>query len=178
MKKALLPLFAFVFLSQFLSAQAVTKNYEFRNGTWYNGASFVSGTWYTSKGLLTRKAPPKIDSVIDLQQRWVVPPMGDAFCASVADNSSAAGTAKMYFDEGVFYLQILENTQEGRAASSPVLNKPDAPDAIFGNGAFTCTLGYPFAIYEGPANGIKGQQRIAERYEQIKQNRKMLGNAY
>ena len=139
----------------------------------------LPGTWYTSKGMLTRKAPSKIDSVIDLQQRWVVPPMGDAFCSSVADNPSAAGTAKMYFDEGVFYLQILGNTQEGRtAAAVPSLNKPTAPDAVFANGALTCTLGYPFARYEGPANGIKGQQKIAERYDFVKQQRKMLGNGY
>ncbi|MEO6039092.1 MAG: hypothetical protein ABIQ93_11825 [Saprospiraceae bacterium] len=178
MKKALLPLLAFVLLSQLVTAQSVTKNYEFRNGNWFNGTTFVSGTWYTSKGLLTRKAPSKVDSVIDLQQRWVVPPMGDASCASMADNSSAANTAKMYFDEGVFYLQIIGNTQEGRAAVLPVLNKPNTPDGTFSNGALTCTLGYPFTHFEGPANGIKGQQKIAERYDFIKQQRKMLGNGY
>ena len=178
MKKALLPLFAFVLLSQLVTAQTVAKNYEFRNGTWYNGTSFVPGTWYSNKGLLTRKAPAKLDSVIDLQNRWVVPPMGDAFCSSVADNSSAAGTAKMYFDEGVFYLQILGNTQEGRTAALPTLNNPGAPDAVFANGALTCNLGYPFARYEGPANGIKGPEKIAARYDFVKQQRKMLGNAY
>ena len=178
MKKALLPLLAFVLLSQLIAAQAVTKNYEFRNGSWFNGTAFVPGTWYANKGLLTRKAPSKVDSVIDLQQRWVVPPMGDAFCSSVADNSAAANTAKMYFDEGVFYLQILGNTQEGRAAATPVLNRPGAPDAVFANGALTCTLGYPFTRYEGPANGVKGQQKIAERYDFVKQQRKMLGNGY
>ncbi len=179
MKKALLPLFAFVIFCQLATAQVVTKSYEFRNGNWFNGATFVSGTWYTTnKGLLTRKAPAKIDSVIDLQNRWVVPPMGDAFCSSIADNPSAASTAKMYYDEGVFYLQILGNTQEGRTAATPALQKSGAPDAVFANGALTCTLGYPFTKYEGPANGVKGQQKIAERYDAIKQQRKMLGNGY
>ena len=178
MKKTLLLLLAFASFFQLAEGQIVTKNYEFRNGNWYNGVAFTTGTWYTNKGLLTRKAPAKVDSVIDLQNRWIVPAMGDAFCSSVADNSAAISTAKMYFDEGVFYLQILGNTQEGRAAALPVLNKPGTPDAIFANGALTSNLGYPFARYEGPANGIKGQQKIAERYDFVKQQRKMLGNAY
>ncbi len=178
MKKTLLLLSAFVLLSQLATAQTGAKNYEFRNGNWFNGTDFIAATWYTKQGLLTRKAPAIIDSVIDLTDRWVVPPMADAFCASVADNSSAASTIKTYFDEGVFYLQILGNTQEGRAAVQPLLNQSGTPDAVFANGALTSTLGYPFAIYEGPANGVKGQKKIAERYDFVKQQRKMLGNAY
>jgi len=178
MQKTLLLLFAFVLIAQCATAQTETKNYEFRHGNWFNGTDFTQGIWYTNKGLLTRKAPARIDSVIDLTNRWVMPPMADAFCSSIGETTSATNTAKTYFDEGVFYLQILGNTKEGRAAAEPLLNKPDAPDAIFANGALTCTLGYPFARYEGPANGVKGQHRIAERYDFIKQQRKMLGDAY
>ncbi len=178
MKKTLLLLLAFAFISQLVVAQTAKKNYEFRNGNWYNGKDFTTGTWYTSQGLLTRKAPAKIDSVIDLTDHWVVPPLADAFCSSLSNNSAAANTLKTYFDEGVFYLQILANTQEDRAILQPLIGKATAPDIAFANGGFTCTLGYPFAVYEGPANGIKGQQHIAERYDFIKQQRKMLGNAY
>ncbi len=178
MKKTLLPLLAFVFISQLALAQTATKNYEFRNGNWFNGTAFTTGTWYSNRGLLTRKAPVKIDSIIDLSDRWIVPPFGDAFSSGIADNPSAANTLKTYFDEGVFYLQILNNTQEGRTAAQSLVGKTNTPDAVFANGGFTCTLGYPFAIYEGPANGIRGPQRIAERYDFIKQQRKMLGNAY
>ncbi|MCY7328622.1 MAG: hypothetical protein LH618_08745, partial [Saprospiraceae bacterium] len=178
MQKTLLLLFAFVLIAQCATAQTETKNYEFRHGNWFNGTDFTQGIWYTNKGLLTRKAPARIDSVIDLTNRWVMPPMADAFCSSIGETTSATNTAKTYFDEGVFYLQILGNTKEGRAAAEPLLNKPGAPDAIFANGALTCTLGYPFARYEGPANGVKGQHRIAERYDFIKQQRKMLGDAY
>ncbi len=113
---------------------AFAQNYEFKNGNWYNGEGFTAGTWYVSKGIFSKKAPVKIDSVIDLQGQWVVPPMGDAFSSSVADNPSAANTLKMYSEEGTFYLQILSNTLEGRTDVQKLLGKPGMPDASFANG--------------------------------------------
>ena len=95
-------------------AQGGTPVYEFKNGNWYNGNGFAEATWYSVGGKLTKKKPAKVDEVIDLAGRWAVPPLGDAFCASVADNPSAKNQLKSYADEGVFYLQILGNSQEGR----------------------------------------------------------------
>jgi hypothetical protein len=177
MKNILSILFAaFAFMS--LQAQNAPKTYQYTNGYWYNGTEFLRAEWYVVNGLLTKKAPAKIDSVIDLGQRWVVPPMGDAFCSSVADNPSAASNLKLYFDEGFFYLQILGNTQEGRTNVQTLVNKSNTPDATFANGAITCSLGYPFVKYEGPAAGVKNPQLWGQKYDQIKTSTKMLGNAY
>jgi hypothetical protein len=159
-------------------AAAPAKNYEYRNGQWFNGTTFVPGTWYVVKGLLTHKAPSRVDSVIDLQQRWVVPPMADAHSAGLAGNAGAATVLKQYYDEGIFYLQILGNTREDRAALEKLVNKPTAPDAVFANGAITSTLGYPFLQVEGPAQGERNPKRQAEKYAQIKEQRKMLGDGY
>ena len=178
MKRILPLLLIFCFFGQFSQAQTAGKSYEFRNGQWYDGTGFVAGTWYTSNGLLSKKAPAKIDSVVDLEGRWVIPPMGDAHCSSVSENPSASNTLSQYMGEGVFYLQILGNSQEGRSASSPLLNKPTAPDAVFSNGPITCTLGYPFLEFEGPANKIKNPAVWTERYEELKKSHKMLGNGY
>lgn len=174
MKRILLTFLAFAVAVQLVCAQT----YEFKNGNWYNGEGFTTGTWYVSKGMFSKKAPAKVDSVIDLQGRYVVPPMGDAFSSSVADNPSAENVLKMYQDEGTFYLQILSNTLEGRADAQKILGKPGMPDATFANGGMTCNLGHPFVKYEGPAQGIRNPQSIAERYSFIREQRKMLGNAY
>lgn len=177
--KRILPSFLLSWLiCQTLLAQTAGKNYEFRNGQWYDGKGFATATWYTSNGLLSKKAPVKIDSVIDLEGRWVVPPFGDAHSSSISENPSAANTLGQYMGEGTFYLQILGNTQEGRSATTPLLNKPTAPDAIFANGAITCSLGSPFLEYEGPANKIKNPAQWGERYAELKTSQKMLGNGY
>lgn len=173
------PIFLFFFLSVYLlSAQTPGKNYAFQNGQWYNGKGFETANWYSSKGLLSKKSPAQIDSVIDLGGRYVIPPFGDAYCSSISENPSASNTLGQYVGEGVFYLQILDNTQEGRATTSPLLGTASGPDAVFSNGAITCTLGYPFLEFEGPANKIKNPALWSERYDELKMSRKMLENGY
>lgn len=178
MNKALLPCLFLTLTALVSFAQTPSRSYELRNGNFYNGKDFTPGVWYVSNGLLSKKAPAKIDSVVDLQGRFVTPPMGDAFCSSVADNPSASNVARHYADEGTFYLQILSNTQEGRSAVQNLLNKPGTPDVVFANGGLTCTLGYPFIKYEAPAQNIRLPDMIAQRYDFIKQQRKMLGDGY
>jgi hypothetical protein len=177
--KLILPSFLFLcFFCQNMVAQTAGKSYEFKNGQWYDGKGFVPANWYTSNGLLSKKAPSKIDSVIDLQGRWIIPPMGDAHCSSITENQNASNTISLYMGEGVFYLQMLGNTQEGRSFATPLLNKPTAPDAVFANGVITCTLGSPFLEYEGPANKINNPSVWVEKYADLKTSHKMLGNGY
>lgn len=178
MKKLQFATLLIAFSIQALSAQKALPVLEFKNGNWYDGQGFTTATWYVSAGKLTQKAPVKIDSVIDLSGKWVVPPMADAYCASVADNSTGINQLANYFSEGIYYLQILNNTQEGRQKVADKTNKPDAPDVVFANGGITCTLGLPFLKYESVAQGIRNPQLISQRYDEIKQGRKMLGNAY
>jgi imidazolonepropionase-like amidohydrolase len=159
-------------------AQNASKIYELRNGAWYNGQDFSTGNWYMTGGTLTRKAPTKVDSVIDLTGKWVVPPLADAYCSSLSDNPNAKMVTESYMGEGVFYLQILSNSQEDRKALGGLVNTANTPDAVFANGGITCTLGEPFIRYEAPAQNIRNPQMIAQRYDQIKLLRAMLGNGY
>jgi hypothetical protein len=171
-------LVVFAMFSGAVQGQNIRKTYHYTNGFWYNGTEFVKAEWYVVNGLLSKKAPSKVDSIVDLGERWVVPPMGDVFCSSISENPAASSTTKLYFDEGFFYLQVLANTQEGRTTVQGTLNKSNSPDAIFANGAITCSLGYPFTKFEGPALGIKNPQMWGQKYDQIKTSRKMHGNAY
>lgn len=178
MTKAILPCLYLFLNGVWAVSQTAAPAYEFRNGNWFNGNGFSPATWYSAGGKFSKKAPDQIDSVIDLTGRWIIPPLGDAYCSSVSENPSAGQQIKTYFDEGIFYLQILGNTQEGRKNAAPQLNKIETPDAIFSNGALTCTLGYPFSDIEGPAQGIRNPQEIAEKYTTLRESRKMLGDGY
>lgn len=162
-----------------LPAQATApKTLEFKNGKWFTNAGFMPGTWYSVNGVLTQKVPVKVDSVVDLANQWVIPPMGDAFSGATA---AAAGVGFMldnYWQEGVFYLQFLGNNQEQRAATSPLVNRPNRPDAIFANGGITCTLGKPFPEYEGPANNLRNPMLWKDRFDDFKGERKMSEDGY
>jgi hypothetical protein len=178
MKNNLLLLICLAFFLAPSFGQVPGKNYEFRNGNWFNGDGFTVATWYVSNGVFSKKAPAKIDSIIDLTDRWVIPPFGDAHCGSVSDNPNAAKVLGQYLGEGVFYLQVIGNTQEGRATTSLLLNKPTAPDAVFSNGGITCSLGYPFVKYEGPATGVRNPTEWGKKYDEIKLSRKSLTDGY
>ena len=56
------------------SAQPV---YEFKNGHWYSDGSFVASTFYSQHGVLTETRPARVDSVIDLDGKWVIPPLAE-----------------------------------------------------------------------------------------------------
>jgi len=178
MKNSILVLFCLgLFLAPSIG-QSEGKNYEFQNGHWFSGDGFTDATWYVSNGMLSKKAPSKIDSVIDLNGRWVIPPFGDAHCTSVADNPNAANVLNLYQGEGVFYLQVMGNTKAGRAATELLANKPGTADASYSNGAITCTLGYPFVKYEGPASGVRNADLWGKEYDKIKLSSKLLGDGY
>ena len=178
MKKILFSTLFLCLSSLMLSAQTAGKTYEYRNGQWYTGLEFASGTWYVVNGLLTQKAPVKIDSIIDLTGHWVIPPMGDAGSSSLLSGKTATSMAKQYMDEGVFYLQILPTTQEVRKEIQPKLNQINTPDAIFTSGAITCSYGEPFLKFEGPAQDVPNPADWAKSYDKIKPGRKLYGDAY
>ena len=170
--------FAFLFLfSAAASALFAQKTYEFKNGNWFNGTEFVPATWYSVGGKLSKKAPAQIDSVVDLTDRFVIPPLGDAFSSSLADHPTPEMQLKSYFNEGVFYIQTLGNTKEGRQKVTTKLSA-NTPDVSFANGEITCTLGEPFMRYEPAALGIKNPNDIAKRTNEIKNKRSGYGDGY
>lgn len=168
-------LFILLLASGSLFAQ---HNYEFKNGYWYNGKDFTAGTWYTQGGVFSKKAPSKIDSVIDLNNRYVIPPMGDAYCSSVAGNPSAEAQLKSYMNEGVFYLQVLGNTRDQREKVEAKRKPTTNPDVAYANGEITCTLGSPFVKYEAAAMDIRNNVVIASKMAELKKSRKALGDGY
>ncbi|MCC6463499.1 MAG: amidohydrolase family protein [Saprospiraceae bacterium] len=178
MTKSILPLIGFCLIQVLAIGQKTTPVYEFKNGNWYNGEGFTPGTWYTVDGKFTKKTPAKVDSVFDLAGRWVVPPLADAYCSTLTGNPSAANQLGFCTEEGIFYLQVLGNSLEDRKAVEALVNKPSGPDVAFANGGVTCSLGYPFLQFEGPAQGIRNPQLMKQQYDKIKLQRSMEGNGY
>ncbi|MBK9337800.1 MAG: amidohydrolase family protein [Lewinellaceae bacterium] len=178
MTKTILLLPGLILCFATLFAQNNTPVHQFDNGNWFDGTKFEPATWYSVDGKLTQKIPARIDAVVDLAGRWVVPPLGDAFCSSLSENLSAIQQLQAYSKEGVFYLQVLSNTREGRKRAESPARQKETPDVTFANGGFTCTLGYPFLLQEAPAQGIRNPAEWAEKYSTIREGRSMLGDAY
>ena len=62
----------------FTSINAQSKTYKLQNGQWFNGKSFVTRSMYVENGFFADKKPTRIDTIIDFNGKYVVPPFSEA----------------------------------------------------------------------------------------------------
>jgi hypothetical protein len=125
------------------------KTYAFENGQWFDGKGFVSKTMYVKDGVFTSARPSSIDTVINLQNRFVVPP----FSESHTHHLEGVGTPPQelidsYLKDGVFYVKNPNNIRFFTKNIIDNLNKPNSIDASFGNGGLTISEGHPMILFE------------------------------
>ena len=125
-----------------LSAQRI----ELRNGLWFNGQAFAPRTMFVVDGVFSSKAPAKVDSVIDLQRGYVVPPFGEAHNHNIAQSSRIDATLARYANEGIFYV-LNPNSLPGDRLEGRI-NKPGTLQAIFANGGLNVTGGHPWDLVQ------------------------------
>ena len=132
------------------SQKPKSKTYEFKNGSWYNGKEFVKKTWYSINGNLSSTRPLKIDSVIDLNKGFVIPPFGEAHNHNVGYTDQFYELSHKYLRAGIFYVQNPNNFLEGRnkLLAGGMINKDTTIDATFANGGITGYKGHPFFIVQ------------------------------
>jgi dihydroorotase-like cyclic amidohydrolase len=92
------------------------KTSEFIKGWWFDGQKFRNKNFYSVGGVLTAKKPGKIDSIIDLGGRYVIPPFGEAHNHNVEWNGEEtfARIKRMYLEGGIFYIKNPNNLPRAR----------------------------------------------------------------
>lgn len=133
-----------------LPQQPTTGAIELRNGRWFDGTSFEDRTIYIVNGRFERKRPKRVDSVVDLDRGYGLPPFGEAHNHNFTGPSrvEAEALVKQYLQAGVFYVQNPANVPEYGDAIASVLNTPQSVDVTFANGAITGPRGHPIGLYE------------------------------
>lgn len=121
-----------------------TRSYELRNGRWFDGTGFTTGTRWTSGGRLTLQRPARVDSVIDLAGRWVVPAYGEAHNHNAVPSDT--GIVRRYLAAGIFYVKNPSNMPRERDAARGVFDTPTSIDVAFSNGGLTGPGGHPWEL--------------------------------
>jgi imidazolonepropionase-like amidohydrolase len=173
MKKTFFSLLIFTLVTS-LQAQV----YEFTNGNWWMNNKFVTQTVYTQNGLFTFKKPAIIDSVINLQNQFCVPPFGDAHTHNLDGTYGAKEMIQKYLKEGVFYVQVLGNYGSGSSQVRPALEKSKIIDVTYANGLLTATYGHGFYPYEPMAMGFYNPQLQLKYADSVKKSRIANNDAY
>ena len=151
-------------LSSTVQAQAAAPTVELRNAQWFDGRGFVrESRWVRGEEFVKRPAR-SADSVVDLTGRWMVPPYGDAHTHSPDSPFAFESIRDQYLRAGVFYVQVLTNSREGRRAIAARVNVPASVDVAYADGAVTATGGHPQVLYESLGLYRRFWQVDAERY--------------
>jgi len=132
-----------------IAGVAPSRVIEMVNGHWFDGVRFVGRTMYSVGGIFSDQAGRGVDTVIDLQGGYVVPPFAEAHNHNLDASTPAAARAVVakYMRDGVFYVQNPCNVPRGRRGLSGFINVPVGIDATFSNSCLTGPGGHPLGLY-------------------------------
>jgi hypothetical protein len=101
------------------------------NGHWLAADKFQPDTFYAVGGILTRKRPERIESVIDLQGGFVVPAAGDAHQHRFNDPQEIAKDTRQFLRKGVFYVMVQDAIVELAPDVLRRVNVPHGVDVVY-----------------------------------------------
>jgi hypothetical protein len=132
----------------FAAAGAQPSAIAFTNGRWFNGRDFEPRVMYAVSGVFQSRRPSAVDTTIDLQGGYVVPPFGEAHNHNIEGSSRTDATLARYIAEGIFYVMNPNSLPRSTAAVADKVNKPNAVDVIFANGGLNVSGGHPYDLVQ------------------------------
>lgn len=130
------------------ASEANSGTCEFVGGDWFDGRRFKTAHYYGVEGVLAAKRPRRIDTVIDLTGKYVIPPFGEAHNHNVEVGPRLSAILQKYLHDGVFYVKNPTNPKGTKAALAGKINTPTTIDAVFSNGGLTASGGHPISVAE------------------------------
>ena len=78
--------------------------FEFIDGRWFDGETFVSRTMFTVSGVLTTTRPADIDDSFDLSGKFITPPLAESHTHTLIEGHRI----REFLDQGIFYASVIE----------------------------------------------------------------------
>jgi glyoxylase-like metal-dependent hydrolase (beta-lactamase superfamily II) len=129
------------------AAEAGRRAYEYRNGRWFDGRGFTPAVWYAVDGRLTGRRPARVDSVVDLGGRFIVPPFADAHVHDLNDSTTLAAEIERYLSRGVFYAMEQDPIFELTPSVLDRVNRRSSIDVAYTQGVVTPSWGMIAGLY-------------------------------
>ncbi len=144
-------LFAFNASSQSLSGQDLNVSQSTKikliNGNWFDGKVFTERTVWIHYGLLSfEEMGPTPDTIIDLSNRYVIPPFAEAHNHNLESDYRLQERIDSYLSNGVFYVKHLSSIKKMIDPLMHYYNKPEGLDVSLAHAPLTGTGGHPVAL--------------------------------
>lgn len=121
---------------------------EWKNGFWYDGFAFRKVIFYSVNGLLTGARPTQIDSSVDLQGQYVIPPFGEAHNHAPDIEKDFELINERYLADGIFYVKNPNSIPFTTNKIKSRINLPGSVDVVYANGGITAYGGHPVILYQ------------------------------
>jgi hypothetical protein len=129
------------------SACCQPKIIQWNNGYWFNGKDFQQKTFYSVNGTLTEQAPPHVDSTIDINHKYVIPPFGEAHNHSPETPDDIDIFIERYLSDGIFYIKNPNSIPALTNLIKDKINTAFSLDVAYANGGITGPGGHPVTLY-------------------------------
>lgn len=116
-------------------------------GKWFDGQGFVSQTFYSVGGILTTGPPARVDAVLDLSGKFIIPPYADAHVHNLNDADSIDEDVKSDQLDGVFYAMEQDPAIELSSAVLSRVNTAGSVDVVYTQGLVTPSWGVMADMY-------------------------------
>lgn len=126
--------------------------YKFENGNWYNGRSFEKIQVYAIDGTLSRRRPEAIDDVIDLNDGYVIPALGDAHSHRPSSVDRALDDSEFFLASGIFYVMNHGSLAKYYTGMVEKLEIDGRIDATFANAILSSSQSHSVELWQRLVN--------------------------
>ena len=120
----------------------------------YESGQFVQKDFYVVNGIFKFSKPEKVDTIINLQYKFVIPPFGDAHTHNLDRPWQIGFMPKKYAREGTIYVLNLTSKLDGVKKVQKYFQSDSTIDVSYSLQGLTSTLGHPFMAYEPFSMGL------------------------
>lgn len=123
-----------------------SKAMKLVNGNWFNGEIFEKKTVWLKHGLISFKNIEEVDTVIDLSNKYIIPPFAEAHNHNLESSFELNKRIDSYLDNGVFYVKHLSSVKKRIDPLMLNYNKPEGIDISLAHAPLTAKGGHPIAL--------------------------------
>ncbi len=165
----------FLLLSNILS---YGQNLELSNGNYFVNGNFIKyPVLYVDKGVFTFKKPSKIDTLINLENKYIIPPFAEGHTHKLDSRKELSQDITTFLNQGVFYAFVLNNFSSNVEANRNELKLKNGLEVAYANGGITASEQHPAFVYERILSNIR-EWWLPENTAKIKSSRKGKNDAY
>jgi len=157
-----------------------SETVAFRNAFWFDGRRFErQAVVYTKDGrIVGARTPGRVDRVVDLSGRYVIPPLGDAHTHVFDGPFRFQQQRAKYLTEGVFYALTTTAPASGVTKIRSEFAGPTNVDVVNAQAGFTGPKSHPAEIYNAYALGVFDWREQHRQFERLRSSSAAADDAF